>query len=156
LDPGDLGPAEVTCGEGSWVGGGLVAVVPPPPALDPNRDLLPIRYPAGVTHSPINLHVAQRLHALVTAHPHRDPRVFMKVGDSIPASTRFLSCVSEPRPAWAPPEVYRNLGGMALGHTLEHFCTPIGSRTAFDRTSLAAQSSELAAWATNPDPITNE
>lgn len=145
------GPSEATCGHALWRGGGSRAVVPAPPPLDPADDV-PIRYPEGLTHSPINLYVAKRIKQIVAEHPNRDNRVFMKVGDSITASTHFMNCVSDPLPEWAALDGYRNLAGTDLATTIEHYCKQLGSNTPFDRASHAAQASEVATWALTPGP----
>lgn len=105
-------------------------------------------YPEGRRHSPITPQVAAQLAAMVA--PSSAPRVFAKVGDSITASTSFLTCF----------DGSAELGAhTALAPTLAYFAASnAGGTSPYARTSLAATGGWTAhdVLAGSPSPLDQE
>ncbi len=114
-------------------------------------DLAPALYPSDRTHSPITPYVVDRLNEVLEANPSSAGDLFMKVGDSISASTNFLHC-------FAGTTV--DLGDhAALQATLDVYggATILGT-TSFDRDSHVVESGRTAYWAMDgqPSPLVQE
>jgi hypothetical protein len=123
--------------------GGEGGVVPAPaPAL----------YPSDRTHSPITPYVVDRLTEVLARNPSSARDLFMKVGDSITASSAFLYCF-----AGASVDLDAHA---ALQPTLDAYLgatIPPGT-TSFDRDSNVVQGGRTAFWAMDgqPSPLTQE
>jgi hypothetical protein len=91
----------------------------------------PVRYPAGVLHSPYGQNVIDRMTQILSVTPYRKD-VFMKVGASNTVNTNFLHC-------FAGNDVMLE-GSQALEPTRQYFKQTLadGNKTSFDRTSLSA------------------
>jgi lysophospholipase L1-like esterase len=110
----------------------------------------PILYPSDRTHSPITASVAANLEAILARDPASRRDAFMKVGDSISASTAFLNC-------FAGSAVDLDAHA-ALQPTLDLFQAQVQGSASFDRTSLSVQSGKTAYWAMTgqPPPLQQE
>jgi hypothetical protein len=111
----------------------------------------PALYPSDRTQSPITPYVVSRLSEVLARDPSSAHDLFMKVGDSISASTSFLYC-------FAGANV--DLGDhAALQAALDLYrgATVLGT-TSFDRDSNAVQSGRTAFWAMDgqPSPLVQE
>ena len=100
----------------------------------------PILYPTGLIHSPITASVAMTLRKVGAKVPTRDPRNFLKAGDTIMGNATgfpdgvsqsdFFGCVESP----APMKDLRDYA--SLQTTIDYFRQGnIGGRTAFSRVS---------------------
>ena len=111
----------------------------------------PARYPSGQIHSPVTPWLAQRWAGIRAQAPDADPAVFMKVGDSITASSQSLFC-------FASDNV--DLADQAdLADTLAWFLAGDASgTTSFDRESVSVKGGKTAAWAMGgaPSPVDQE
>jgi len=131
-DAGDPGAPDLAGRDGGADLGGL-----PDGALPAG----PVRYPAGVLHSPMSRSVVERLQAILASTPHRKD-VFMKVGDSITVNTNFLNCfagMDVKLDAFSGLEPSRQFFKQTLADA---------TKSSFDRASLAA----VVGWNTN-DPL---
>jgi hypothetical protein len=119
--------------------------------VDAAPDPRPEIYPTDRTHSPITPYVAARLAEVLALNPSSQRDVFMKVGDSISASTNFLNC-------FAGPNVDLD-SHTALQPGLTYFlATQAGSTTSFDRDSDVVEVGRTASWAVtgSPSPVNSE
>ncbi len=111
----------------------------------------PALYPSDRTQSPITPWVAARLSEILARNPSSRRDLFMKVGDSITASTSFLDC-------FAAGNV--NLDTHTdLQPTIDLYAhASIDGTTPFDRTSLAVEVGRTAWWAMSgqPSPLQQE
>ncbi|MBN2001899.1 MAG: PKD domain-containing protein [Anaerolineae bacterium] len=99
----------------------------------------PVHYPTDRTQSPITPYVANRMRQIAAQGSGLNPRVFMKVGDSITANGNFLNCFTNELPWGTTEEEYRGLGGRdELTQTIAYFSTTVGTTNAFERDSIAA------------------
>lgn len=119
----------------------------------------PVHYPTDRTQSPITPYVVSRMKQIAAQGSGLNPRVFMKVGDSITANSNFLNCFTDELPWSATEETYRSLGGRdELAQTITYFSTTVGADNAFERDSSAA----YPGWGAgnvvegNPTPLDQE
>ncbi len=118
--------------------------VDPPPVATP-------LYTAGLTHSPINAHVAARLNAARARGGSAQDDVFIKVGDSNTVNTNFLHCLAGEQVEL--PDV------PALDETWRYFQGgDIAGVAPYARVSLAASVgwSASGALAGSPSPLERE
>jgi hypothetical protein len=107
--------------------------------------LAPALYPSDRTHSPITPYVLGQLTEVLALNPASARDRFMKVGDSITASSAFLYCF-----AGANVELGAHA---ALQATLDVYrgASVLGT-TSFDRDSNVVQSGRTAFWAMDGQP----
>jgi GDSL-like Lipase/Acylhydrolase family len=120
-------------------------------ASDAAPDPQPAIYPSGQTHSPITPYVAAHLADVLAVSPSGQRDVFIKVGDSISASTSYLNCL-------AGTSVNLDTHSV-LQATRDYFVTtPVGAMTSFDRDSDAVEVGRTAWWAITgtPSPLDSE
>ena len=105
------------------------------------------RYPVDVTHSPITCGVANHLRGLLENRALPHPKIFMKVGDSISASTDFLSCFETDAPnlLWSGHESLHDAWRWYLDGQ-------IGTTTSYARRSQATRVAQTASWVLGGDP----
>jgi GDSL-like Lipase/Acylhydrolase family len=112
---------------------------------------VPALYPSDRTQSPQTQYVVDRMKDVLARNPgsHRD--LFMKVGDSISVSTRFLHCFGDGD---------ADLGAYgALQPTLDAYAAAtIAGTTSFDRVSACVEGGKTAFWAMDgqPSPLETE
>lgn len=105
----------------------------------------PALYPSDRTQSPVTPYVVARMNEVLAVNPTSRRDLFMKVGDSISASTRFLHC-------FADGEAELGSHG-ALQPTLDAYASAtVEGTTSFDRVSASVESGRTASWAMNGDP----
>ena len=112
-----------------------------------------VRYPQGLTHSPITCGVASRLRAVLENRALPHPKIFMKVGDSISASTDFMNCFETDEPN-LPDSGYGNLQAAWQWYLEGH----IGMTTSYARQSRATRVAQTASWVLGgePSPLSTE
>lgn len=105
------------------------------------------RYPFESTHSPITCGVANHLRGLLENRDLPHPKIFMKVGDSISASTDFLNC-------FETDEVNLSTSGNdSLQAAWQWYLDgQIGTTTSYARQSQATRVSQTASWVLGGDP----
>lgn len=100
------------------------------------------RYPPGETHSPLSCAVVSHLVDLRRKGASRDPRYFMKVGDSISAGAEFMGCFEDEA---------LHLRESDLGELLDTWqwfrAATREGHSPYARRSLAAEVSRTASWA---------
>lgn len=111
----------------------------------------PALYPSDRTHSPMTPYVVDRMKDVLARNPGSRRDLFMKVGDSISASTRFLHCFGDG---------VADLGAYgSLQSTLDLYAAAtIAATTPFDRVSASVESGRTAYWAMTgqPSPLDTE
>jgi len=111
----------------------------------------PIRYPAGLRHSPIAKSVVDKGKTILASGMGR-LEVFAKIGDSNTVNTGFLNCLSG--------NDVKLDSNAALQPTIDYFKQTLadGTKTSFNRTTLAAK----VGWSSgdlltgSPNPIDDE
>jgi hypothetical protein len=108
----------------------------------------PALYPSDRTHSPLTSFVAGRLKDVVGNNPASRKDLFIKVGDSITVSTRFLHCFADGQ---------ADLGehGTLQGVLDAYASAEVLGTTPFDRISAAVEGGRTASWAMagSPSPL---
>ncbi len=113
--------------------------------------LAPVVYPSDRTHSPVTPYVVSRMNEVLDRNATSRRDLFMKVGDSISASTRFLHC-------FADGEAELGAHGDLQGTLDAYASASIGGTTPFDRESASVEIGRTAYWAMNgsPSPLEQE
>ena len=130
----DVGPDVPSDGVANEVG---PEAAPPPQG--------PALYPSDRTHSPLTPFVAGRLKDVVGNNQASRKDLFIKVGDSITVSTRFLHCFADGQ---------ADLGehGALQGVLDAYASAEVLGTTPFDRISAAVEGGRTASWAMTGSP----